>query len=257
MSLTPPYQIEVETQGRLVTTADLADDSVTSAKIAVDAVGSSEIAANAVGSSELADGAVDTNALQDDSVTALKIAANAVGSSELADNAVDTNAIQDDAVTSAKIATDAVGSAEILAGAVGDSELAAAIPRGRLADVALTANSSLVSAETDLSGFTIAPTVGTSRCIVVTVKGMVNRTVADGTTTVFLKEGATYLDQVNVQPNVANESCSFHLETVLRPSSGAHTYKASILRNTGTGTTQLIANAAFPATMRADDDGAA
>lgn len=58
----------------IITSAELAADSVGSSEIAADAVGSSEIAADAVGSSELANNAVDTAAIVDGNVTLPKLA---------------------------------------------------------------------------------------------------------------------------------------------------------------------------------------
>jgi len=87
----------------VVSSREIADESIEAIDINTDAVDTDEIAADAVTASEIATDAVDSD----------EIAADAVGSDEIAA----------DAVTASEIATDAVGADEIIDGSVGTAEI--------------------------------------------------------------------------------------------------------------------------------------
>lgn len=128
---------------------------------------------------------------------------------------------------------------------------------GQIGYAQVTASQTGISTLTDLTGLSVAVTAGTNRRIRITASGLVARTVVDGTTALYVREGGTVLQIINVQPSRANEGTEAFGHVVLTPSAGSHTYKLSLERNTGTGTTSMAAGATFPASILVEDIGAA
>lgn len=115
--------------GLVITTADLADNSVTTAKIA----------AGAVVTVDIADGAVTTAKIADLNVTTAKIADANVTTAKITDGAVTTAKITDANVTTAKIADSAITTAKIAAGAVITEDLAdSAVTTAKIANANVT-----------------------------------------------------------------------------------------------------------------------
>lgn len=128
-------------------------------------------------------------------------------------------------------------------------------PLGWLGQTTITAGQAGITAEADLTGFSVTVTVRPSRRIRVSAALLVSRTVVDGSSTAYIKEGGTYLFQANIEPHIANESIISTPHIPLTPTAGSHTYKLSLLRNSGTGTTALVAGALFPSFILVEDIG--
>lgn len=226
-----------------VDSAALASDAVTSAKIAADAVGSSEIATGAVGSAELA--------------------ANAVIAGKLADGAVETTArLADGIVTRAKLATGltgvTVGSApgspvegETYYDTTADALLSYTtattgwvapwnLPWGAQAVASTTTNQSGIGGTatdlTSLSGAVGASWPANRRIkIRVFLPGCAGTTANDAFE-LRIQEGATVLQANRISVNSAFQYVPATAEIVVTPTAGAHTYKAVMVRVSGTGT---------------------
>ena len=91
-----------------VTTAKLADDAVTNAKIADNAVQASQVNANAITEAKINAGAVTNTKLGADAVNGSKIADDSIDSEHLVDGSIDTAHIGNDQVTIDKIADAAI-----------------------------------------------------------------------------------------------------------------------------------------------------
>ena len=120
--------------GKAITTAMLANNSVTTTQVNNAAITTSKLAASAVTATQIADATITSAKIAADTILAGNIAAGAVGTSEILDATIATADIADLAVTSAKIATDTILATNIAAGAVTSSEIADASVTG--ADIA-------------------------------------------------------------------------------------------------------------------------
>lgn len=131
------------------------------------------------------------------------------------------------------------------------------LPGGWIGYNEVTANQTGITAEVDLTGITVSPTVGSSRRIRVTVELSLASSVANDVATLNIKEGATYLQVREVHLPVGGATAMITASVVLTPTSGAHAYKASLARAAGTGTINTAASAARPAFIVVDDLGPA
>lgn len=135
------------------------------------------------------------------------------------------------------------------AGAVLTAAQVKQIPGGWLGRAEVAAAQAIATGtETDLTGMSLTVTVGSSRVILLAAAGLITRTVADGASIGRFKEGATELGRwAQSAPSAIAESdqaCGFVL---LTPSAGAHTYKLTLQRFSGTGSVSLSAGATNPA----------
>lgn len=136
-------------------------------------------------------------------------------------------------------------------------------PQGWLGYVEVTANQTVsTGTETDLTGLTLTLTLPANRTIRITGHCLTNRSVADGTTVVRIKEGSTELGRVTQHsPSAAGEfdlsegSAVSGFGNFTTPSAGSHTYKLTIQRVTGTGNAVLTAAAGSPAFLLVEDLG--
>jgi hypothetical protein len=133
------------------------------------------------------------------------------------------------------------------------------IPGGWLGHAQVAAAQAIATGtETDLTGLTLTVTVAASRRIKLSAAGLITRTVADGASIGRFKEGATELGRwAQSAPSAITESdqaCGF---VVLTPSAGAHTYKLTLQRFSGTGSVSLSAGATNPADFLIEDIGPA
>lgn len=120
----------------------------------------------------------------------------------------------------------------------------------------VTADQTGITAETDLTSLTATVTVNASRRILVRAHLKLQRTVADGGSNVYIKEGATYLSQDVMVAVFANTQHTLIAEVSLTPTAGVHTYKVAIERF-GTGTLGSMSSANAPAFFLVEDIGAA
>ncbi len=128
---------------------------------------------------------------------------------------------------------------------------------GTLGYAQVVADQTGITTETDLTGLSVAVTVGASRRIRVTASGLVTNTVAQDEFILHIKEGATVLQRAAYDSfiNATSRPVAVERSVILTPTAGAHTYKLSLLRNQGTGTLTLAAGATYPAFILCEDIG--
>lgn len=130
------------------------------------------------------------------------------------------------------------------------------LPGGWIGYNEVTADQAGITAMTDLTGLSLAVTVAATRRVRVTVQCWVFSSVNGDSAQVSIREGSTQLNTGTVQvSNVVATSVNF--SAVLTPTTGAHTYKASLLRSSGTGSLTMQAGATFPAFIYVEDVGPA
>lgn len=110
---------------------------------------------------------------------------------------------------------------------------------------------------TDLTNLSVAVTVGESRLIRLSASCLLSRSVADGVTVGYFREGTTEFGRWGQHsPSAATEFdwCSGWC-LVVAPTAGTHTYKLSMNRATGTGNSTLNASAGAAAWLLVEDIG--
>ena len=142
----------------IITTRELAANTIATGNIADNAVDGTKIAQNSILTRHIDDGQVTTDQLGADAVTGAKIADNAIDSEHYTDGSIDTAHIADDQVTAAKLANTAVTAA-----AYGSSSAIPVITvdaQGRITAASTAATSSVLTIAAD-SGSNDTVTVGT------------------------------------------------------------------------------------------------
>lgn len=115
----------------------------------------------------------------------------------------------------------------------------------------VTANQTGIGAtETDLTGLTVTVTVPANRRIRITGKAIFNSASVGGIAFLFLKEGATQHNE-DIATLTNGDYWGGHVEVVLTPTEGTHTYKLTARQSAGTLT--LEAAAAHPAYILVED----
>ena len=126
------------------------------------------------------------------------------------------------------------------------------LPGGWIGYAEVTANQTGITAVTDLTGLSVAVTVGTSRRLRVT--GFIHiGNVAGSSISFAIKEGATTLQDA-VANSVAGAVWTMAVHTVLTPTAGAHTYKLTLA---GSSATDMLAATTYPAFILVEDIGPA
>lgn len=135
------------------------------------------------------------------------------------------------------------------------------LPGGWIGLAEITADTSTFTGTlTDIAGLSQAVTVNTSRKIKITFDAWTETSVNDSVVDYFIREGSTTL-KVYRSPQYGTGAAQMHLHVsvTLNPSSGAHTYKISGQRVTGTGTQKIVAAASGtspgPAQLLIEDIG--
>jgi len=130
-------------------------------------------------------------------------------------------------------------------------------PIGSLGYAQVTATQAGISTEADLTGVASTVTVADGHRIRITFSGKFETTTAEDRLQVQIKEGATGLvawtKRFRASGNLDREQV--YQSIVLTPSAGAHTYKVTAARVTGTGTFSLVASATDPAWILVEDIG--
>lgn len=130
------------------------------------------------------------------------------------------------------------------------------VQNGTLGFAQITASTAAISADTDIPGLSVTVIVGAGRRILISCMTPFDRTVADGLTRIHIKEGATNLQNLDGFVRAATEGAiALQGSVVLTPSAGTHTYKLSIERLSGTGTTRLVLAVGQPAHILVEDIG--
>lgn len=129
-------------------------------------------------------------------------------------------------------------------------------PRGVLGYAQATANQGgVTSPPVDLTGLSVAATVGTARRIRITGSVAANNATAGVNMILYINEGATRLQKrITIESAAGNEE-GIHAEVILTPTAGAHTYKLQLEMGGAGG--NLIASATQPAFILVEDIGAA
>lgn len=100
-----------------------------------------------------------------------------------------------------------------------------------------TSNQTGITTEVDLTNLTTTVVVPTGKRIRITAFVLVSNNGTAGRTTVFIKEGSTYLQSVSAYNAIASAQATCFGAVVLTPSAGSHTYKLSAEANAGTTNT--------------------
>lgn len=126
-------------------------------------------------------------------------------------------------------------------------------PGSTLGYAEVTVGQAGITAAVDLTGLSTSVTVPAGRRLRISAFIQNTRTVVDGTSRLQIQEGATVLQTIDIQPNIGSESVEATGSVVLTPSAGTHTYKLTLSRVTGTGTTALVATTTNPAYILVED----
>lgn len=130
----------------------------------------------------------------------------------------------------------------------------AKMPAGWLGYEQVTSSQSSITTITDLTGLSVTVTVPASRRIRVTGSAFLSRTVADGATSLLIRESSTTLKNAGYLTTGAQFGAE-EGSVVLTPSAGSHTYKLSLEQDSGTGSSGIIAAATTPAFILVEDLG--
>jgi hypothetical protein len=111
----------------------------------------------------------------------------------------------------------------------------------------VVANQGSITTETDLTGLTVTVTVNSGERIKITGHIAVASGTAQDLMELKIKESTTVLAIARCHQGTASGFQTLHAEVVLTPSAASHTYKLSLVRDTGSGTLTMSAGATFPA----------
>lgn len=112
-----------------------------------------------------------------------------------------------------------------------------------------------VTSEVDVTSATLTVTVPAARLLRISFSANVNSDVAGDTALVNIKEGATTLGGGLSAGLLTNATGIYAEALVSAPSTGSHTYKATIQRATGTGSMTLGGSATRPMVFVVEDVG--
>lgn len=132
----------------------------------------------------------------------------------------------------------------------------ALFPLGRLNSASVAADQTPITTVVDLTGMTVAVTAGTSRRLKITATGPATSSVVADRVAFKIQEGATVLatGYFHVTPNATSTATHMHLVAEVAGVTGAHTYKATLVRQSGTGNVTFSA-ATYPGTFLVEDIG--
>lgn len=128
---------------------------------------------------------------------------------------------------------------------------------GKLGYAQVTASQGGITADADITSLSVAVTVGTGRRIRITYVGALATSVSGDQAGAFIKEGATVLQDTNAVYLPSGSAFPAAATVTLTPTAGAHTYKISARRISGTGVIQHTATATAPAFILIEDIGIA
>lgn len=116
---------------------------------------------------------------------------------------------------------------------------------GLLGSAEVTANQGTFTAETDLTGLSVAVTISSEfaaagRKLKITGSAKFASSVGTDIAGLRIKEGSTQLQE---RRSLAASEYPCHCEVIVTPTAGAHTYKLAALRITGTGNITMYAAA--------------
>jgi len=129
---------------------------------------------------------------------------------------------------------------------------ASTAPSSTLAYAEVTTNQTGITTLVDLTNLTANVTVAAGRRIRIAGHCLMSRSVADGTNTLFIKEGGTQITQVD-ESTYGTDAGTMDISAIISPSAGSHTYKLQMQRTTGTGTASMLASSTYPAYILVED----
>ena len=127
------------------------------------------------------------------------------------------------------------------------------VPGGVLGYAQVTANQAGITAAADLTGLSVTVTVAAGRRIRITSDTYFTHSLSAGNIFTYINEGGTQLTQRDKVQPTAGVGAPHHLEVVLTPSAGEHTYK--LRASTPSGTAELQAAATYPSFILVEDIG--
>lgn len=127
---------------------------------------------------------------------------------------------------------------------------------GVLGYAQVVATQSGLAAEVDVTGLSVAVTVGSTRRIKVTASVSISGAVGNGIA-ISIQEGATKLQDATVTLAASSLQDTLTAYAILSPSAGAHTYKVTARRFSGAATFNVFAAATTPAFILVEDIGSA
>lgn len=125
---------------------------------------------------------------------------------------------------------------------------------GTLGYAQITANQATISTEVDITSLTVTVTVAAGRRIRVSCFTELFGTVAGDQSQVNIYQDGSIVMQ-SIMRHAATGRLCHPVSVVLTPSAGAHTYKLTALRASGTGTFTVNGSATAPAYVLAEDIG--
>ena len=130
------------------------------------------------------------------------------------------------------------------------------MPGGLIGYATTSTNQGSITTMTDLTGLSQAVTVGANRAIRITGQLQLSSTATD-LASLHIREGSTTLNMSRLAWSVANTGETLHVEAlVMAPSTGSHTYKLSVNRDSGSGTlTTAVSGTDRPGILLIHDDG--
>lgn len=127
-------------------------------------------------------------------------------------------------------------------------------PSSTLGYAEVTASQSGITAVTDLTGLSSTINVPAGRRIKITAKVAVNGSVASNTAALQIQEGATVLQNIQIQNSTTpGNGTTEEGEVIITPSAGMHTYKLTLQLSAGGGTVGMAAASTFPAFILVED----
>ncbi len=118
-----------------------------------------------------------------------------------------------------------------------------------------TTDQGTFTAETDLTGLSVAVTAATARRIRITGQVRLASSIGGDRVSVNIKEGTTRFNASLLSTVTANLGITLVVQAVITPTAGAHTYKLSAARSNGTGNVTSQALADTPAFILVEDIG--
>lgn len=132
---------------------------------------------------------------------------------------------------------------------------ASGAPSSTLGYAEVTANQTGITTETDITGLSTTVTVSAGRRIRITGYTIIASSVATDSIRTSIKEGATLLNFSEIKADASGGGSGqvASVSVVISPSAGAHTYKLTLQRVSGTGSVQTIAGSTFPNYILVED----
>lgn len=116
-----------------------------------------------------------------------------------------------------------------------------ALPGGWIGDVQATSDQGTILAETDLTSLSVTVTAGLTRRLKLSARVMVVAPSSGTSATLRIKEGSTVLQEATHDFSSLGLTDTLVCFVTVTPTSGAHTYKLSLLPIGGTFATEAAA----------------